>query len=241
MVMSETPRTLAIIPARGGSKSIPGKNIVPLGGKPLIAYAIEAVKKSRHISRLIVNTDDREIADVAKQFGAEVPYVRPAALATDSTPTMPVLRQTLEWLEAHESYIPDYIILVQATSPFIKTAEIDAALELIKAHSEADSVTSVVEVPNDFHPINLRLINENGYLQFVDPEARAKYITRQSKPKRYAIGNLWVFTPKVIREKNIPIGDRCLPLIISGLSAFDLDSAEDLEMAEALLPLAFKK
>lgn len=232
---------LAIIPARGGSKSIPYKNITPLGGKPLLSYALAVIKQSQQVNRLIVDTDDEKITAVAKSLGAEAPYRRPAELATDTTPTMPVLRHSLEWLEKNENYKPDYVLLVQATSPFIKTSEIDAALDLIKKNPQADSVTSVIEVPNQFHPINLRQITESGYLEFVNPEERAKYNTRQSKPKRYAIGNLWVFTPSVIKNKDIPIGDRCLPLVIkNGLSVFDVDTQEDLEVAEALLPMVLR-
>src|SRR3989344_7416004 len=165
MAKNRKYRTLAIVPARGGSKSIPYKNIVSLGGQPLLGYALQAIKKSIHISRLIVDTDDRKIAQVARECGAETPYFRPKELATDSAPTMPVLRHALQWLEKNEGYAPDYILLVQATSPFIKTEEINAAIELIQKHPEADSVTSVIEVPNNFHPINLRLISAEGYLK----------------------------------------------------------------------------
>ncbi len=238
--MFNDPKVLAIIPARGGSKSIPYKNIVPLAGKPLLSYAVNAIKASKLVNRLIVDTDYYKISDVAKSLGAEVPYLRPAELATDTAATMPVLRNSLEWLAKNENYFPDYILLVQATSPFIKTSEIDVAIDLIHKNSEADSVTSVIEVPNNFHPINSRLITDSGWLQFVDPVERAKYNQRQSKPKRYAIGNLWVFTPEVIQKKDIPIGDHCLPLVIKPMSAFDIDTPEDLEVAEALLPIALR-
>lgn len=238
--MSNNPKVLAIVPARGGSKSIPKKNIVSLGGRPLISYALSAIKASRLVSRIIVSTDDPEISEVSKKYGAEVPFLRPAELATDTAPTMPVLRHVLEKLKTDEGYTPDFVLLVQPTSPFIKTEEIDAALELIINNPKADSVTTVAEVPNNFHPINSRLITEDGWLQFVDPVERAKYNQRQSKPKRYAIGNLWIFTPEVIMKKDIPIGDRCLPSIIKMMSAFDLDTPEDLEIAEALLPIALR-
>lgn len=228
---------LAIIPARGGSKSIPRKNIVELGGKPLLAWVLGTVKASKLVSRALVSTEDAEIAAVAKKYGAEVPFMRPKELTEDATPGMPVIKHALEWLKEKEKYIPDYVLLVQPTSPFIKTSEIDAALELIQKNPQADSVTSVQEVPNHFHPINLRLLTDEGYLQFVDPAERAKYNTRQSKPKRYAIGNLWVFKPEVVYKKEIPIGDKCLPIVIKGLSVFDLDTPDDLEMARALLPL----
>ncbi|MEK7641166.1 MAG: acylneuraminate cytidylyltransferase family protein [Patescibacteria group bacterium] len=231
---------LAIVPARGGSKSIPKKNIIDLSGKPLISYALAAIKNSKSVNRVIVSTDDQEIAGVAKKYGAEVPFLRPAELATDTAPTMPVLRHVLDQLKQSEGYEPSWVLLVQPTSPFIKTEEIDAAIELIKKNSEADSVTSVIEVPNNFHPINSRLITEDGWLQFVDPVERAKYNQRQSKPRRYAIGNLWVFTLEVIQKKDIPIGDRCLPLVITSMSAFDIDTLEDLEIAEALLPIALR-
>lgn len=230
-------QVLALLPARGGSKSIPRKNIAPLGGKPLLSYAVNAVRRSPGVARIIVDTDDAEIAAVARGLGAETPYVRPAELAKDDTPTMPVLRHALEWLQENESYAPDAVLLVQPTSPFVRTEQISAAIDLLAAHPEADSVTSVQEVPNHFHPFNLRRIEDDGFLRFADPEKRAQYNTRQSKPVFYAIGNLWLFRPEVIREKNIPIGDRCLPLVISGLSTFDVDGPEDLRTAEALVPI----
>ncbi len=232
-------KVLAILPARGGSKSIPKKNIADLGGKPMLAYGIAAARACPAVSRIVVDTDDAEIAAVARAHGAETPYVRPAELATDTSPTMPVLRHALEWLKANEGYGPDAVLLLQPTSPFVRTQEIADAIALLAAHPEADSVTSVQEVPNHFHPVNLRRIEEDGCLRFANPEERAKYNTRQSKPVFYAMGNLWLFRPEVIREKQIPIGDRCLPLVISGLSTFDVDGPEDLRTAQALVPVLF--
>lgn len=230
---------LALIPARGGSKSIPLKNIVSLGGRPLLTYTLQAVCKSRYVNRVIVDTDHPEIAAVATQNGAEVPYLRPQALAQDDTPTMPVLRHSLDWLEKTESYVPDYVLLVEATRPFIKTEDIDRGFDLILRRPDADSLTTVIEVPNRFHPYRIRFIDEEGWLTFALPEERMRYPTRQSLPKRYAIGSLWIMKPEVIRKSNIPIGDRCLPLIIEDLTSFDIDSLEDLKIAEQLLPLIF--
>lgn len=229
---------LVVLPARGGSKSIPKKNIVPLGGKPLIAWAIEAAKAATRVDRVIVDTDNDEIAAVARQCGAETPYLRPAELAQDDTPTMPVLRAGLAWLAEHEDYRPDALLLVQPTSPFIRAEQIDAAIALLEAHPEADSVTTVIELPHHFHPYNLRRIGEDGYLRFAEPELRAAHPTKQSKPAFYAMGNLWLFRPEVVAKAQIPIGDRCLPLTIDWLSAFDLDSPADLAIAEALAPVA---
>jgi len=105
-----SPKIIAIIPARGGSKGLPGKNIIPLGGKPLIAHSIETAKKSKLIERVIVTTDDEEIADVAREYGAEVPFIRPAELAQDDTPPDPVLKHTLQFLEEKEGIKPEIIV-----------------------------------------------------------------------------------------------------------------------------------
>jgi len=125
------PQVAAIIPARGGSKGLPGKNLRLLVGKPLIAYSIEAAKASALVDRVIVSTDDPQIAATAKQFGADVPFLRPAELAQDLTPTEPVLKHALEWLEAHEGYRTDIVVFLQATDIFRKVAMIDGVVQAL--------------------------------------------------------------------------------------------------------------
>ena len=124
--------TLAIVPARGGSKSIPKKNIVDLGGKPLLSYSINAIKQSKSVSRVLVTTDDSLIANVAKDYKADVPFLRPKELAQDQTPTIPVIVHALQWLEEHEGSKPDYVLLVQPTEPFIRSEQFDDLFHELK-------------------------------------------------------------------------------------------------------------
>ena len=125
-----TPKILAVITARGGSKSIPNKNLLPIGGKPLIHYSIEAGLQSRHVDRVVVSTDDDKIATVSRSAGADVPFMRPAEIAQDSTPTLPVLQHCVAELRRTESYKPDGVLLLQPTSPLRTSTHIDAAIEI---------------------------------------------------------------------------------------------------------------
>lgn len=226
---------LGILPARGGSKSIPKKNIAKLGGKPLIAYIIAAMKRSRHITRVIVSTDDAEIAAVARDCGAEVPFMRPAELAQDTSPTTPVLYHAVEWLEKNEGYKPDLLVLSQPTSPFTRTEHMDRAIEMLRDDKSATAVTSVIEVEHNYHPYNIRQINADGSVTFMLAKEHDQFPTRQSKPKFYAFGNCYIFRhDTLMRDKSI-YGKRCLPLEIDRLSAFDINDPHELVMAEAML------
>jgi CMP-N-acetylneuraminic acid synthetase len=208
-----------------------------LGGHPLLHYAIQAARASRDLERIVVDTEDEEIARVARAEGAEAPYARPLALAGDSTPTMPVLRHALCWFDEHEGFLPDAILLLEPTRPFVRADQIDRSVQTLRERPDADSLCSVIEVPNRFHPSRIRKVDEAGWLQFIAPDDRALYPNRQSLPVRYTIGNLWLFRPIVVQTKEIPIGDRCLWMPVDELSCFDIDRPEDLRVAEALLPL----
>ncbi|MEK9195421.1 MAG: acylneuraminate cytidylyltransferase family protein, partial [Patescibacteria group bacterium] len=124
---------LALIPARGGSKGIPKKNIKLLGGKPLIVWSIEVAKQSRYIDRIIVSTDNEEIAEVARSAGAEVPFLRPAEIAQDLTPDMPVFEHALAWLRENDNFIPEFIVHLRPTGPLRTAKEIDEAIEMLAA------------------------------------------------------------------------------------------------------------
>ena len=137
-------KIIAVIPARGGSKSIPRKNVLDFKGKPLIAWPIGLAKSVSRIDRIIVSTDDDEITEVAKKYGAEVPFRRPAKLAEDVTPTLPVLRHAVEWLEKNENYKADIILLLYPTSPLLKKERIEEALDLFEK-TGCNSVISVVK------------------------------------------------------------------------------------------------
>lgn len=134
---------LALIPARGGSKSIPRKNLLPLGGKPLIAYSIEDALKCKAITRTLVSTDDPEIAEISRGLGAEVPFLRPVELARDDTPDLPVFEHALRWLERQEGFRPELAVHLRPTHPVRSVATLEAAVERLRAHPEADSLRSV--------------------------------------------------------------------------------------------------
>jgi len=194
-------KTLGIIPARGGSKGIPRKNIVDLGGKPLISYAIAAMQKSGIVDRVIVTTDDKEIADVAEKYGAEIPFLRPKELAQDDTPTIPVIVHALSWLAENEDYTPEYVLLIQPTEPFVTSEQIKNVFSLM-IEKKADSGITTVSLPRTHHPYHVRTIIDNGYLEFADEEQHYAHPNRQSDPKRFAFGNLyWFKRISILRNK----------------------------------------
>lgn len=225
---------LALVPARGGSKSIPRKNIALLGGQPLIAYCLAAIKKSRFVSRLIVTTDDPEIAEVSRRYGAETPFLRPADLAQDSTPTIPVITHALEWLSENEKFLPEYVLLVQPTESFVQSQQIDQLFELVRKKN-ADSGITMISVPRIFHPYHVRKVTDEGWLEFDRPEDHYAHPNRQSDSKRFAFGNCyWFRRDAFLREKKIEVGRR-VGLEIDPLTAHDINNPADLAMAEFLL------
>ena len=139
------PEVLALIPARGGSKGIPRKNIRPFAGYPLIAFSIAAALQAERVTRVVVSTDDPEIAEVARQYGAETPFMRPAELAADRTMDLPVFQHGLTWLEQHEGYRPELVLHLHPTSPMRPPGCLDLAIRQMLDHPEADCTRSVVE------------------------------------------------------------------------------------------------
>ena len=134
---------LALIPARGGSKSIPRKNIRPFAGYPLIAYSIAAGLAAETVTRVIVSTDDEEIAAVSRQYGAEIPFLRPAEFSQDQTPDLPVFQHALHWLAENEGYQPEIVVQLRPTSPFRRVLHIDQAVYQLLEHPDADAVRTV--------------------------------------------------------------------------------------------------
>jgi CMP-N,N'-diacetyllegionaminic acid synthase len=227
-------RTLGLIPARGGSKSIPMKNVKPLGGEPLIAYPISTMAKSGVVDRICVSTDSEEIAEVARSWGAEVPFLRPRELAEDSTPTVPVLVHALDWLSQNECYTPDFVLVIQPTEPFVRPHQVRETLDLMLKRG-ADSAITMVEVPQRNHPFHVRVLTEDGFLEFEHPEAHHAHWRRQMDPPRYAFGNLfWFRREPFLAERRVEVGRR-VGLPIEQISAFDLNTAEDWQLAEAAL------
>jgi CMP-N,N'-diacetyllegionaminic acid synthase len=227
------PPTLALVPARGGSKSIPLKNIQPLGGRPLIEYVLEAGARSGVLDRICVSTDDERIAEVARAAGAEVPFLRPPELAGDRAPTIGVVAHALDWLDTREGYRPDYVLLLQPTSPFVRPEQIRESLELLLARG-ADSAITIVGVPRTFHPYHVRVL-EDGWLEFADPEAHYGHPMRQDDPPRWAFANLyWFSRESFLATRRIETGKR-VGLPVDHASALDINDAGDWRLAEALL------
>jgi CMP-N-acetylneuraminic acid synthetase len=219
---------LAIVPARGGSKSIPRKNLVPLAGRPLIAYTIEAAQHSKLISRCVLSTDDEEIAATGRSLGIEVPFMRPAHLAMDETPMIQVLQHALSWFKSCAP-APDVVIVLQPTSPLRRASHIDSAIELIRT-SGAETVVSVVEVPHQFLPGSLMQLAENRLIPYVTGPL---VLRRQDKPRLYARnGPAVLAVRREAVEKGALYTDHVVPLEMSRRESVDIDDWEDLALAE---------
>lgn len=222
---------VAVIPARGGSKAIPRKNVVTVGGRPLIAYTIEAARQARSIARIIVSTDDAEIAEVARQWGAEVPFTRPAALARDDTPGVEPLVHAAEWLRDHGG-VPAWIMLLQATSPLRDADDIDAAVALAYAR-DADAVVAVTPVRH--HPHWSKKLTADGRLAEAFPSERA-YAARQELPDVFGIaGALYLVKTDVLLARKTFYTDRTYGYVLPEDRALDIDTPWDLRVFEALV------
>ncbi|HEY2326956.1 MAG TPA: acylneuraminate cytidylyltransferase family protein [Gaiellaceae bacterium] len=226
--------TLALVPARGGSKSIPLKNIKPLGGRPLIEWCLAAIAASGVVDRTVVSTDDERIAEIARAAGADVPFRRPAELAADTTPSVDVVEHALRWLEENEGATSELVLLVQPTEPFVRPDQIRHALTLLQEHG-ADSAITMVRVSRNSHPFHVREQNEGGWLQFAQPAEHAAHPTRQDDPPRWAFGNLYWFRRDAFLATRRLETNRHVGLEIDELTALDLNTPADWAVAEALL------
>lgn len=224
---------IALVPARGGSRSIPRKNVRPLGGRPLIEWVLRSIAASGSVERTIVSTDDEEIAEVAAAAGAEVPFRRPAELAGDDSATIDVVAHALERL-AEDGDEPEHVLLVQPTEPFVQPAQIRDAYALMVERG-ADSAITMVAVPRNFHPFHVRVQDDDGALRFEHDDAHYAHPTRQSDPPRWAFGNLyWFRRDAFLTERRLEAGRR-VGLPIDALSALDVNTPDDWRLAEALL------
>lgn len=233
------PVVLGIVPARGGSKSIPRKNIRPLRGKPLIAYTIESARAAMRLSRPIVSTDDEEIARVARVFGAEVPFLRPPELAADDTPDAPVFLHALRWLADHEGYAPDYVAVLRPTSPLRQPEHIEGAIE-VALSTGADVVKSVCLT--GVHPHKTWRI-ESGRLRPFVPSAlwvrRGPDVPRQELTTAYwQNGAVDVVAVRMILDPPRSFEDVFFaPYVMDPRYSVDLDTEEDFERAEVIMEL----
>jgi N-acylneuraminate cytidylyltransferase len=226
---------LALIPARGGSKGIHRKNLMNIAGKPLVAYSIEHALGCQRVTRTIVSTDDDEIATVASEFGAEVPFMRPAEHATDLATDFQVFKHALEWLQANEGYRPSLVVHLRPTDPVRRPERIDAAIDLLSRHPEADSLRSVSVAAHT--PYKMWRI-EHGYLHpllELDDIPEAHSMPRQILPKTYQhVGYVDVIRPNTILELESMVGRVVMPFLVDE-PTYDLDYPHQIAALERAL------
>jgi CMP-N-acetylneuraminic acid synthetase len=219
-------KTIAIIPARGGSKAIPRKNIKKLCGKPLISYIIKTALKVKDIDRVIVSTEDEEIANIAKEYGAEIPFMRPEELAKDETPTLPVLEHTIKFLIGEENYKPDIIILLYSTTPLLSSEKISEALKIIKEKGY-DSVISVTDDRGHYW-----IEKEDNYERFYPKIVKNRQLVN---PLFKENGAIYIFKSWLLLEKNEIVGGKVGLLEMEKDESIEIDEPFDFEIVEYLM------
>lgn len=227
---------LAIIPARGGSRNVPRKNIRPLGGKPLLQYTAEAALGARTLERTILTTDDPEIADVGRQCGLELPFMRPSALAQDDTPTKDVVRHALEILNANEGYQPDIVVLLQPTAPLRTAVHIDQAVGQLQS-SLAKSMVSIVAVPTHFHPNWQMIFNGHAGLQLHNGKQLSEILPRRQALTSTFIRNgaIYAFDAWAFLAEGSLYPEPCIGYSMTWEESINIDSEEDFLEAQRRL------
>jgi CMP-N,N'-diacetyllegionaminic acid synthase len=226
------PGVLAIVPARAGSKGVPGKNLRPLAGRSLIEYAAAAARASGVLDRAILSTDSPEIAEAGRRAGLEVPFMRPAALAQDDTPMISVVRHAIDTLVA-AGWTPDTIVLLQPTSPLRQPDHVRRAVALLH-DTNADSVVTVVPVPGHLAPDYVMRIDDGRLRPFLEEGRR---ITRRQdvRPAFYRDGTVYAFRRSTIERCGDIYGDDCRPLIVEASASLSIDTLDDWDAAERIL------
>ncbi len=235
-------KVLGLIPARGGSKRVPVKNIMHLAGKPLMAYSIEAALLSTRMDRLIVSTENSKIAEVAQKWGAEVPFLRPVDLAKDDTPDRPVFLHALQWLKDNENYEPEILLNLRPTTPFKTPEIIDKAVQRL-IDTNADIVRTMILVEGIHHPYWMYRLSEDGSAKLFSENIKlSKYYRRQLLPHVYRInGVVDAMKTHVIYEESILDNQNMNGLVISEKESMDIDTEFDFKLCECILKMNQKK
>jgi CMP-N-acetylneuraminic acid synthetase len=227
---------LGVIIARGGSKGLPRKNVLPVAGKPVVAYSVEAAKASKKLDRFILSTDDPEIAAIARAYGADVPFLRPPELAQDDTQVIPVLRHAALYLKRHQNYEPGYVMLLQCTSLLRSGEDIDAAITLAFERG-ARNVVSVCETHH--HPFLTRQIREDGVLMefaFGARESGSAEGRRQNLPPAYFInGAIYLTTCSDLLTCDVFLPGERVAYVMPAERSLQIDTPWDLELARLIL------
>jgi CMP-N,N'-diacetyllegionaminic acid synthase len=238
------PEVLTIIPARGGSKGLPGKNVRLLGGHPLIAWSVACGRLAKSVTRVICSTDDTDIANAARRYGAEVPFIRPAELASDTATDLDVFRHALGWLREHEDYQPDLVVQLRPTTPFRESGWIDECVSTILADQDLSCVRSVGIAPQT--PYKMWVFEGSVLRPLLTLEGKFEPYNspRQDLPAVYwHTGQMDVIRPAVILSGSMT-GSHIAPLFVDTDRAIDIDTARDFQMAElafgSLMPSEFQ-
>ncbi|MFA4955706.1 MAG: acylneuraminate cytidylyltransferase family protein [Candidatus Methanoperedens sp.] len=234
--MYKGSKILCIIPARGGSKGLPGKNIKMLLGKPLIAYSIEHARKSKYIDQIIVSTDNTEIADISKIFGADVPFLRPKELASDDSSTIDALLHAMEWMENKERFVFDILVLLHVTTPLRSVEDVDRCIELL-VEKNADNVFSVTEAHRNPY-FNMVEVHADGSTNLVK---KGFFATRQSAPQVFDMNSsIYVWWKDILKDKRSIFLKRSQIYIMPKERSVDIDDSIDFKIAEMLLKESIK-
>lgn len=231
--MINQKKVLAIIPARGGSKGLPGKNIKSLNGMPLIAWPINTALNSKYIDRVVVTTDDQAIADVAKQHGADVPFLRPAEFAKDTSPSSEAVIHAIEFCTQSDGAY-DYVVLLEPTSPLTEASDVDKALEILAA-SKGLSIVGTCKVEST-HPVYCATIGSDDFLKPYNREHFAKPIRRQDVDELYFFeGSLYISDIKQYLKTKTFYHEYTLPYVVPAWKSLEIDTLLDFIKIEAVM------
>jgi len=232
--MFREKKFLAVIPARKGSKGLPKKNIKPLLGKPLIAWTIEEALQSSYLDKVIVSSDDEDILTVAKQFGADVPFIRPEYLAQDNTKTYDVLEHAIEMIEMESNEVFDYIVLLEPTSPLRQAFDIDNAIEELLNSSEASSIVGVGKTESQ-NPAFLVLLDKDSFIQGFQDKNMSSIRRQDIRDVYFFEGSIYVSEVKTFLNKKSFYHSKTIAYKLPKYKTIEIDDIYDFIMAEALL------
>lgn len=230
--MTSVSQTLGVVTARGGSKSIPGKNMYPVSGRPLIAYCIDAALSSRAFDRIIISTDDSAIAEFAESKGIEVPFMRPAELATDDARHLDVMRHAVSWMRDRKGYHPEIAAVIVPTAPLVRPSDFETAKKIL-IESGADSVVGVKEMPFKQHPFKA-FVERDGILTY----STERTMRRQDLPRAYYSTAAIYFFRTILLWREAPslYGERVMPYVMD--EDLDINTMEDMHEFERRLAAA---
>ncbi len=233
--MIDGKRVLAVVPARRGSKGLPLKNIRPLGGKPLLAWPIQAARQSQHVDRVIISTEDAEFAAIAQAAGADAPFLRPAALASDTSPSIDFLLHALDALEAGGDRY-DYLALLEPTSPLTEASDIDAALRILVARqAEADAIVGVTAMTTGHPAFAVRIASGGLIYPHAAPNFGQMPRRQDIEPLYNLDGSLYISTTEALRRERGFYHQRTLPYVTPRWKSFEVDDVVDFVCIEAIL------